>query len=183
MLAGKFKQKHSIILSGPSQCGKTSWLLKLLSTPSYFDIPPARVVWCSRTTTEDIKSFLQQRYISKFYETLPSSKEARPNDFWVIDDLAGPLRDSPELTDFFTLGVHHKQCMMAYLTQDLFLKGKENATRTKNAHMIVIFKDPRNALGVEILGRQIYPRNPKIFSCKKRLKKNEFVLTFSQLTP
>ena len=177
-----------MILSGPSGCGKTSWILNLLSKPEFFDIPPQRIVWCSRTTTDDIKIHLQQRYSCKFFDTLPSLSEVRENDFWVIDDLAGPLKDSQELTDFFTMGAHHKHCMMAYLTQDLFSKGKENTTRTKNAHMIVIFKDPRNARGVEILGQQFFPRSPKVMSdvfkdATKSKPYSHVVLDFLQETP
>ena len=161
-ILGKFKQNHSIILARPSGCGKTSWVLKLLQRPDYFNIPPKRVVWCSKT--DPPAELFSLGYPVKLFTTLPELDEAREHDLWVIDDLASELRTSKTLTEFFTLGVHHRKCIMTYLTQDIFSGGPENTTRTKNCHYLVAFKDPRNAKGVDHLGVQIFPRHPKTLS-------------------
>lgn len=185
-LLGKFKQNHSIILSGPSSCGKTTWVLNLLNRPEFFDIPPKRVVWCSKTQPPTRLATL--RYPVKVFATLPDLREIRQHDFWVIDDLATELSSSKSLTEFFTLWVHHGQCMLAYLTQDFFMKGSESSTRSKNCHYIVIFKDPRNAKGVDYLGLQMFPRKSKILSAMFEDATDEkehtyLLLDFLQKTP
>ena len=52
-LIGKFKHQSCMILSGPSKCGKTTWVFNLLSRPEMFDYIPRRVAWCSKTANEE----------------------------------------------------------------------------------------------------------------------------------
>ena len=46
-----------------------------------------------------------------------------------------------------------------YLTQNLFPPGKQSRTISLNAHYMIVFKNPRDSLGVSTLARQMYPHN------------------------
>ena len=48
-----------------------------------------------------------------------------------------------------------------YLTQNLFYKSKQTRTMSLNAHYIVLFKNPRDAMQISTLGRQMYPGQNK----------------------
>ena len=98
---GKFRQKHNIVVSGPSSCGKTTWVLNLLAHKEFFDLPPERVVWCTATPSEEISLELTRlQYPFEIRSTIEpglldiDNETVRPRDFWVVDDLAKDLQKS-----------------------------------------------------------------------------------------
>ena len=48
-----------------------------------------------------------------------------------------------------------------YLTQNLFPPGKQSRTISLNSHYMIVFKNPRDSLGISTLARQMYPNNTK----------------------
>ena len=66
------------------------------------------------------------------------------------------------VTKIFTKISHHKSVSVLYLTQNLFFQGKENRTISLNTHYMVLFKNPRDASQVAVLGKQMYPNKSKI---------------------
>ena len=177
-LVGKFKQQSCMILAGPSKCGKTTWVCNLLRRPQMFDHVPRRVVWCSKTANDSLKLDVR-RIVNNFSGTslflnhFPEHKgsgdtDPQIHDVWVIDDLGSELKKSTHLTEFFTLGAHHNNCFLIYLTQDYFMKSPENTTRNKNAQYLVAFRDRQNVQGIDMMGMKRYPRHPttltKMFS-------------------
>ena len=48
-----------------------------------------------------------------------------------------------------------------YPTQNLLYKSKQTRTMSLNAHYIVLFKNPRDAMQISTLGRQMYPGQNK----------------------
>ena len=97
----------------------------------------------------------------KFQEGLPREDFLNPEyrNLVVIDDLLSET-DS-RVTKLFTKGSHHKNTSVIYITQNLFDKNKENRTITLNAHYMVLFKSPRDAMQVEHLARQMFPGKSK----------------------
>lgn len=93
----------------------------------------------------------------QFVEGLPDMDVIDPKvrNLIVIDDLLAET-DS-RVTKIFTKGSHHRNCSVIYITQNLFDKNKENRTITLNAHYMVLFKSPRDAMQVQHLARQMYP--------------------------
>jgi hypothetical protein len=61
--------------------------------------------------------------------------------------------------DIFTKLSHHRNMSVIFLTQNLFFKSKQSRTMNINTQYIVLFKNPRDALQVATLGRQMYPGN------------------------
>jgi len=45
----------------------------------------------------------------------------------------------------------------------LLSNGKENRSMSINAQYIVLFKNPRDTIGPDIIARQMYPSHPKHF--------------------
>jgi hypothetical protein len=85
----------------------------------------------------------------------------------VIDDL---MRDastnSKDVCELFVEGSHHRNISVACILQKGVSKGKENRTMSINTQYIVLFKNPRDQIGLAILARQMYPSHPKKFMIK-----------------
>lgn len=158
-----FRLKHDRVMciSGPSQCGKTEFVLNLLDRRySIFEKSLDKVLWCYGIRDGGLESVLQ----GKGYKTLrglPREKDIEPNSICVLDDLLSESEASKEVTNMCTRAAHHKPCFIIFISQNLFPGGKEARTRSLNTHYYVIFKNPRDKLQFEVLARQISPLNSK----------------------
>ena len=96
-----------------------------------------------------------------FQEGLLRDKFLNPQliNLVVIDDLLSET--DAGVTKLFTKGSHHKNTSVIYNSQKLFEKNKENRTISLNAHYMVLFKLPRDAMQVEHLARQMFPGKTK----------------------
>jgi len=94
-----------------------------------------------------------------FNDGLPDIEQfdGRERTLLVLDDLMGETNDS--VSNIFTKVPHHRNVSVLYLSQNLFYKSKQNRTMSLNAHYIVLFKNPRDAMQVATLAWQMYPGN------------------------
>ena len=148
-------------VSGPSQSGKTEFVLKLLDQRhELFRKPLNKILWCYGIHNVKLNSHLE----SKGYKTLrglPKERDIEPDSICVLDDLLSESESSKEITNMCTRAAHHKPCFVIIISQNLFPGGKEARTRSLNTHYYVIFKNPRDKLQFEILARQISPTRSK----------------------
>ena len=148
-------------VSGPSQAGKTEFVLKLLEQRhELFRKPLDKVLWCYGIHNPNLNNLLQ----SKGYKTLrglPKERDIEPNSICVLDDLLTESESSKEVTNMCTRAAHHKPCFVIIISQNLFPKGKDARTRSINTHYFCIFKNPRDKLQFETLARQISPTRSK----------------------
>ena len=160
---GRFHFGHCIRISGPSQCGKTCTLQKILCTPSYFyPHPPKTVVWISGSGVRDEKLEEKIRACypqSEFHYEIPDSdaipEMVREHDFWVFDDAASELKNNTGFTNFFTKTAHHKNCLMAYLTQNAYESGADAVTRARNCNYQIYFPNKSDVRWERSLGDQL----------------------------
>ena len=87
----------------------------------------------------------------------------------VIDDLMRDATNSKDVCELFVEGSHHRNISVACILQNGFSKGKENRTMSINTQYIVLFKNPRDQIGLATLARQMYPSHPKKFIIKYTL--------------
>ena len=66
----------------------------------------------------------------------------------VMDDLMDEGGSDKRILDLFTKHCHHRNITILYLCQDMFLVGKCAKRISRNAHYIVVFKHPRDRLGI-----------------------------------
>lgn len=157
----RLKSDRVMCVSGPSQSGKTQFVLKLLDQRNeIFTNPLNKILWCYGIRDVNLQSFLQ----SKGYKTLrglPKEQDIEANSICVLDDLLSESESSKEVTNMCTRAAHHKPCFVIFISQNLFPGGKEARTRSLNTHYYVIFKNPRDKLQFEVLARQISPKHSK----------------------
>jgi hypothetical protein len=158
----RFHTDRTMCVAGPTQSGKTHFVLKLLELrEEIFHSKISKVKWCYGIYNVDLHQKLRQ----KGYETqlgLPNINEVEANSICVLDDLLSESETSKDVTCMFTRAAHHLPCFIIFISQTLFPGGKDARTRSLNTHYYVIFKNPRDKLQFEVLARQIAPRHSKV---------------------
>ena len=152
---------RTMCVVGPSQSGKTAFVLKLLDRrDEIFKCSINRIIWCYGIYQPKLNTLLQSKgYI--LHSNIIDSKEIQPYDIVVLDDLIHEGKNSGDLTAMFTRAAHHKPCFIIFIMQNLFPPGKESRTRSLNTHYYVLLKNPRDKSQIDFLARQILPRRWK----------------------
>lgn len=157
----RLRSDRVMCISGPSQSGKTEFVLKLLNQRhELFSNSLDKILWCYGIHDGNLQTTLR----NKGYKTLrglPKEQDIEANSICVLDDLLSESESSKEVTNMCTRAAHHKPCFIIFISQNLFPGGKEARTRSLNTHYYVIFKNPRDKLQFEILARQISPTHSK----------------------
>ena len=136
-----FRHKFSLLVVGPTQCGKTFFVEKILTTDRilYESKKPRRIWWYYSQWQDTYK--VMQSSIGKeiqFFRGLPEFKEdlreidPKFNNVLVFDDLMAQATDSPPVSLLFTQG-RHRNASVILLLQNMFPKGKFNTDISRNA--------------------------------------------------
>lgn len=157
----RFKSDRVMCVSGPSQSGKTTFVIQLLQRRNeLFQQPLATVLWCFGIPDGQLqRAILDNGY--KAHRGLPNETDIEPHSVCVLDDLLTESETSKDVTNMCTRMAHHKSCFVILIMQNLFPAGKESRTRSLNTHYYVIFKNPRDKLQFETFARQINPHKVK----------------------
>ena len=152
---------RTMCVVGPSQSGKTSFVLKLLDRrDEIFNCNINRIIWCYGIYQPKLNTILQSKgYI--LHSNIIDVSNIQRNDIVILDDLIHESKNSQDVTAMFTRAAHHKPCFIIFIMQNLFPPGKEARTRSLNTHYYVILKNPRDKSQIEFLARQILPRQSK----------------------
>ena len=152
---------RTLVVAGPSQSGKTSFVLKLLDQRDViFKSKTNRVIWCYGIYQAKLNALLQSKGFI-LHSNIIEEKDIEPYDIVVLDDLINESKNSQHVTAMFTRAAHHKPCFIIFIMQNLFPPGKDARTRSLNTHYYTILKNPRDKSQIELLLRQILPRQPK----------------------
>ena len=105
----RIRMGSSMLVSGPTGSGKTSFILNMLDA-DMFNVKPLKVHWFSNTSTELHNTLLARKYIVR--KALPDSFEyIEPNSVIVIDDFMGKTRGNEGVSSLFTQLAHHKHIL------------------------------------------------------------------------
>ena len=141
-----FRHKFSLLVVGPTQCGKTFFVEKILTTDRilYESKKPRRIWWYYSQWQDTYK--VMQSSIGKeiqFFRGLPEFKEdlreidPKFNNVLVFDDLMAQATDSPLVSLLFTQG-RHRNASVILLLQNMFPKGKFNTDISRNAQYVAL---------------------------------------------
>ena len=167
-----FRHPSTILVAGPTGCGKTQFLLKVLTTPNAIDPEPQRIIWIYsewQSAYETLRDALGQRiqFIKDYDPTeLYNSIDANFRNVLVLDDQMGSNGTSGgdgavTLTKFFTQGSHHRNLTIIYIVQNLFNQDRAMRTVNLNSHYQVLFKNPRDQTQVRTVAQQMHPGNSR----------------------
>jgi hypothetical protein len=158
----KFKIPFGMIISGPSNSGKTQFLLKLIdNVDSLFSPTPKCILYCYGEYHTYIP-MLENKGI-KICGGVPSEDllSSLPKPFLLcLDDMVYQIQEKT-LNDMFTKKAHHQNYGVILLTQHLFEKNLRVAR--SNAQYLVLMRAPNAVLQIRNLGSQLFPHQLNYF--------------------
>ena len=79
------------------------------------------------------------------------------NSILIIDDLHAELANNPLLSKLFCKFSHHLNCVVIFLTQNLYHRGSQMRDVITNAHYIICMAQPRDKTAIQTISRQMFP--------------------------
>ena len=161
-----FKHPFCMTVAGPSQCGKTWFIMELLKRRNAIIYPPpSRIIYCYSVWQENFEEIKQNIDFIEFNNGLPKIDDINQseNNLIILDDLMSECIDDKKILHLFTVESHHKNISAIFLTQNIFCKGKYARSISLNSHYLILFRNVRDPSQVSHLGRQLYPKNSKFF--------------------
>ena len=157
-----FKSLSSILIVGPTSCGKTTFIKRLLlENLDLLETRPPRVRYCNGSWQDKFDSM--QKHGVEFFEGVPTQDHLKEwfgdqqRGILVLDDLMSEGGDHKDILNLFTQYSHHLDVTVFYLFQDMFPKGKYAKTISRKAQYIVVFENPRQNVALRTLLTQMYP--------------------------
>ena len=158
----RFKAPANFYICGQSQCGKSFLVRSILNhLDELFNPVPSKIVYCYGAYQSAFDDLMQNIPDITFVEGFPENlcDMISTNSLVIVDDLMSQCSQNQIMSDLFTKWSHHKGVSVMYLTQNLFPPGKQSRTISLNSHYMIVFKNPRDSLGISTLARQMYPNN------------------------
>ena len=119
-----------MIVAGPTQAGKTTFVQDLLNLKHLiFKDPISKIYWvCNEYLKFNVWADVE------YIIGLPTDgfDFVRRNYIVVIDDLMAEGKDNIALTNLFTRVTHHQNCFVIYITQNYFTSSHEEITWCRN---------------------------------------------------
>ena len=166
---GRLQHPFSLVISGPSNCGKTYFVKDIIENMScVISQTIDNIVYiysCWQPIYDQLLKTLNINFVQGLPESfcdetlLPTTK----NNLLIIDDLMNQASDNLEVQKVFTQYVHHRRLSCIYLVQNLFIQGKASRTISLNTNYMIIFKNARDQHQISLLARQMFPGNSKYF--------------------
>ena len=163
----KLRHPFTFCCVGPTGCGKTVFIKKLLkNVNTMFDPIPEKIIYVYSIWQNIYTEILQEKPSIEFIqenidiESLDSDKI----NLLVLDDLMEETKNSQDVSKIFTKASHHRNISVILITQNLFVQGKQTRTISLNTHYMSIFKNPRDKAQFSFLARQMFPGNSKFLS-------------------
>ena len=156
----KFRDCSNILISGCTQSGKTEFTKRLLThADQMFVTPPEHCIF-AYSHWQSAYDDLQQKWGDKitFIEELPSESylsqtmQGRKHGLFVMDDKASEIPNSAFCMDLLTRYAHHFNLSNVILVQDPSLGGKMKSVLSKNFHVNVLMRSPRDRNYIRSLG-------------------------------
>ncbi len=158
----KFRTPCTILVSGPSQSGKTSFTLRLVQNVNQmFTTTPQEIIWCYG---EYQNAFEKLPGNVKLVQGLPNIEELRSDRdkprLLVVDDLMIEGNAGNAITELACRGSHHLNITLLFLVQNVFYKGQRDCRL--NSQYLVLFKSPADQLQITNLAKQMYEKKSGI---------------------
>ena len=158
------------MVSGPTHCGKTFWVSKLLVNDMFTE-PISSILYCYGVYQKFFDHMKSDPALSgklTFQEGIPTKQdidELNDGKFHVVilDDLMEHIVKSQDMQQLFTKYCHHLNISAIFISQNLFQQGPNARTISLNCHVIVLFANKRDESQIRTFARQIYPTKWKRF--------------------
>ena len=158
-----FIHPSCMMVAGPTQSGKSFFIYNLLVNKKNLITPEIdKIIYCYSVWQPLYEKMLVEVNNITFNKGLPSP-ETLKDAIIILDDLMCECIQNKQILDLFTVGSHHRNLSVIFLTQNVYEKGKYARAISINSHYLVLFKNHRDKAQIQHLARQIYPQEGKFF--------------------
>ncbi len=151
----RFKTPVNFYVCGQTQCGKSYMVRRILNhLEEMFHPLPTKTIYCYGEYQKEFDEFPSNvELVEGFPSDLSQLTKGHDNSD------KSQCSNDPRVADLFTRGSHHRGISVLYLTQNLFPPGKLSRTISLNSHYMLIFRNPRDSLGIATLAKQMFPKH------------------------
>lgn len=154
-----------MVVAGPSQVGKTTFVHRLLRS-NIITPTPDRIVYAygeMQPALKDLSALTKVELHEGWSPTLVESMQPTQNNLLVLDDVMNDCRDDTALSNLFTRGGHHRNISVIFLTQNYFFGGRSAVDVRRNTHYLVLFACKQDRRQVSAFAQRILPRKWRSF--------------------
>lgn len=154
----------TMIVAGPTGCGKTEWIKRLITNKNNIIYPIPNDIFYFYGEYQSIFNQIQGvKFIHGLnFDEIENLDSNKPKLF-IIDDLMDDAANSNSVSHLFTKGSHHRNISVILIVQNFFARGKVMRNLSLNTHYLVLFKNPRDKMISMNIARQMYPSKIKRF--------------------
>ena len=144
-----FKHPFGARIVGPTQAGKSHFIIKLLQhAQTHIHPAPTQIHWAYGEHNDKQMSLIREHspIPVHFIQGLPDLDTFNTNEInlLILDDLMAAASKSDEISNLFTRASHHRNMSVMLILQNLFRQGTSMRDISLNATYTVLFKNPRD---------------------------------------
>ena len=166
----RLRTPFNMMISGPSQSGKTTFLYQLLkASRELFMEPPERIVLFYAINQPIYERMKHEGVIHELYDIAKvklnfddvknkmSSYSRGAGSVIIFDDVMSFMNDIPRFDSFFTVLGHHIKCSLIFIVQNFYYKNPVFRTISINFKLLVLKKNPRDSSQIGPIAYQVCP--------------------------
>ncbi len=158
-----FSCPFTMIIAGPTGCGKSTFVARLLKHKDVMFSPPVKEVRWYHCQTQPFHHKLQEMFPDIIiHEGLPDPRDFDPEipKLVILDDMMEELCDKrSDLASLFSKKSHHTNSSIIYITQNVFQRNKHYKTAAVNTQHLVLMKNPRDVHQISTLQTQMFGKS------------------------
>jgi hypothetical protein len=151
--------------------GKSSFLFELIRhADGAFKKPMKAIFYCYGVEQPLFEQMKKEIPHITFFEGLPTKAQLETwflnesgEKLLIIDDMMSESAKSKDVVDIYCKFAHHLKFCCCLICQNAFCPGREFRTISLNTHYFFLFRNNRDELQIQTLGRQIFPGQVKYF--------------------
>ena len=163
----------AMMLAGPSNCGKSSFVKNLIMTRDILFGKPSLNVYIVCANVQNIyEDMVKNKNVKRIFYTMPSKNEILQiakigrktgGTILILDDLLTEIaKNNMLIQEIFTEMAHQQKLSVVLCVQNLFFQNGIFRTLSLNSGYLVPFKNPRDMKQIDFIAYRSYVMKPKV---------------------
>ena len=152
-----FRYLFTMLLAGPTSCGKATWMKHLLQQAETMITPPReKILWFYKRWQPAYTELKETVPHIEFVQSIRQQDPDGQPTLYMYVDLMKDTTTNVDVCEIYTESSHCCNLSLICLLKHLYHRGKENRTVNLNMQYIILFKNLCDQPQVAHLARQMY---------------------------